>query len=242
MTKLTKNQRILTPGKSGNVAIQHFTVSEIGSRASLAQSMLHGHGTDACVPAGGYVRLLVDGELMMTDTPYELNSTKDFVDRAHGHVLVTGLGLGLVVLALYKNADVESVTVIESNPDVIKLTEPRIRAVLKGNNRFVVVEDDAFTWNPGDVFRQAERCTGMKMGVLPKMRWNCILHDIWPTINDLDLPGMTKLKRRYSHWLVKSDPQRFQHVWGQKRARKLRKAIKEAKNACQRTKSECHVY
>ena len=219
MTALTTNQKILTSGESGNVKIRHFQVSKQSSKISLMQSISRGHGSGAFVPPGGYVSLLIDGELTMSDTPYELSSTQGFVDKAHGHVLITGLGLGLVVMALFKNKKVKSVTVIEKNVHVIRLTYPRVDKFLSEKYHFVVSHADAFTWDP------------INMLSTEKIRWNCILHDIWPTINDLNLPDMARLKRRYAHWLDKSDPDRFQRVWGQRRARWMRKMIRKAKDA-----------
>ena len=219
MTALTTNQKILTLGKSGNVEISHFSVSPQSSQLTALRAVANGGDPYAYVPPGGYVRLLIDGELTMSDTPYELSSTQGFVDKAHGHVLITGLGLGLVVMALFKNKKVKSVTVIEKNVHVIRLTYPRVDKFLSEKYHFVVSHADAFTWDP------------INMLSTEKIRWNCILHDIWPTINDLNLPDMARLKRRYAHGLDKSDPDRFQRVWGQRRARWMRKMIRKAKDA-----------
>jgi hypothetical protein len=46
---------------------------------------------------GRYVKLIVDGELMMTDAPYEARSNHDVLSRARGNVLIGGLGIGMKV-------------------------------------------------------------------------------------------------------------------------------------------------
>lgn len=213
--KLTHNQKILTPGKSGNVEIQHFNVSEVQSALHYANDPLRGV-RDTYVPPGDYVRLLVDGKMMMSDTPWEIKTTDVFVAKAHGHVLITGLGLGLVVMDLLKKPEVNSVTVVENNVHVIRLTHARLRDLHAGDGQFIVSQGDAFTWKPTDLISSARN------------RWNCILHDIWPDVSDLHLPNMAKLTRRYAHWLDKSDPDRFQFVWEQHGARWMRTVIRKA--------------
>ena len=225
----TKIQKILPPGKSGNAEIQHFNVSQQQASLHFMYSTLRGQA-NMYVPPGNYVRLLIDGKLVMSDTPAELAMTKEFVDKAHGHVLVTGLGLGLVVLDLFNKPEVESVTVIEKNVHVIRLTYPRINKFLSKRYEFIVSHKDAFEWKPCDMI------------TIPKdMRWNCILHDIWSDINDLNLPDMFKLKRRYAHWLDKSDPDRFQFAWSEKEAHWMRSMINKARSVKRRVRLKAGV-
>jgi len=225
----TKIQKILPPGKSGNVEIQHFNIDKVKSIVLDLRIRVSGE-RDTYIPPGDYVRLLVDNNLMMSDTPAELAMTKEFVDRAHGHVLITGLGLGLVVLDLFNKPEVKSVTVIEKNVHVIRLTYPRINKFLSKRYEFIVSHKDAFEWKPCDMI------------TIPKdMRWNCILHDIWSDINDLNLPDMFKLKRRYAHWLDKSDPDRFQFAWSEKEAHWMRSMINKARSVKRRVRLKAGV-
>lgn len=63
-------------------------------------------------------------ETWMVDDPPHWWSMKDYAKRSVGRVLVAGLGLGLVVWGLVDNVDIDSVTVIEINKDVIELISP----------------------------------------------------------------------------------------------------------------------
>jgi hypothetical protein len=63
----------------------------------------------------------------MSDTWLERYTNADFLKKATGHVLVIGLGIGLLPVALCRKVDVESVTVLEIEPQVIALVEPHIR-------------------------------------------------------------------------------------------------------------------
>lgn len=57
----------------------------------------------------------------MVDDPPHWWSMQDYARNSRGKVLVAGLGLGLVIHELLKNVDVDSITVIERNKDVIDL-------------------------------------------------------------------------------------------------------------------------
>jgi hypothetical protein len=60
---------------------------------------------------------------MVDDVPHWW-SMQDYARNSYGKVLVAGLGLGLVTGELLNNVDVDSVTVIEHNKDVIDLISP----------------------------------------------------------------------------------------------------------------------
>lgn len=125
------------------------------------------HGKIVGLPAGQYTFLyrLTDatlhhdppGEVVMEDTPFELQTHLGFVMNAHGRVLVTGLGLGCVVRGLLQNPDVQHVTCIENSRDVLKLVAPYMPT-----DRLTIVEADAFKWT-------AEN----------KESFDCGWHDLW---------------------------------------------------------------
>lgn len=60
----------------------------------------------------------------MTDSPQELNQIAEmlYLVNPQGRVLVGGLGLGIVAEALAARQGVDSITVVERNLDVVKLT------------------------------------------------------------------------------------------------------------------------
>lgn len=72
---------------------------------------------DSFSPEEGYVPI-------MSDTPTEIREHGAALANAHGHVLIVGLGLGVLVSALLAKPDVESITVVEIDRDVIALTGP----------------------------------------------------------------------------------------------------------------------
>lgn len=71
------------------------------------------------------------GECVMNDFDYELRKHLEFIYRARGRVLVTGLGLGCVVRGLLAANRVEQIDVVERSPEVIEMcgasvADPRV--------------------------------------------------------------------------------------------------------------------
>jgi spermidine synthase len=93
-------------------------------------------------------------------------------------VLIGGLGIGMVLNAVLLKDEVEHVTVIELEPDVIKLVGPHYEA--KFGDRLTIIQADVMQWLPpkGTVFDLA-------------------YFDIWPDICTDNLKDITALKRRW---------------------------------------------
>ena len=83
--------------------------------------------------------LRIAGKTIMVDDPPHWWAMLDHATHYHGHVLVAGLGLGLIVHALNANEDVERITVVEEEADVVRAVAPHL---LTGKLRIV----------PGDFF------------------------------------------------------------------------------------------
>jgi hypothetical protein len=65
--------------------------------------------------------LLENERIWMTITPNEIETMKEPVDGAFGHVLTHGLGLGYYAYMVSEKENVETVTVVDTNEDVIRL-------------------------------------------------------------------------------------------------------------------------
>jgi hypothetical protein len=96
-------------------------------------------------PEADHYRLFYNGiPWMVTDKNHHFtkNSIYSQYDLAHGDVLLTGLGFGLLAVAISQKENVSSVTVLELNSDVID-------AFLKSNqlnNKITIISGDARTY------------------------------------------------------------------------------------------------
>ena len=144
------------------------------------------------VTPGEYTRLFINGSLMMSDTPMEMDEHYHFVYRAKGDVLINGLGLGMVILNIMDRPEVRSITVNEICPDVIALIGP----VYSSSAKVKINLADAYTWRPEN-----------------GNRFDSIWHDIWGDVSTDALQEMSKLNRRYARWLA---PGGYQGCWRQK--------------------------
>ncbi|GAI07111.1 unnamed protein product, partial [marine sediment metagenome] len=70
-------------------------------------------------------RMVVDGQLWMTLTPMELQSNWVAIERAHGAVVIAGLGLGYTALRMAAKREVDSVLVVELEQGVIDFFRAR---------------------------------------------------------------------------------------------------------------------
>lgn len=89
--------------------------------------------------------LKIDGEVWMVDDPPHFYAMRDHAAAMTGHVLVAGLGLGLIVHALADNPQVRSVTVVERHPDVLALVGP---LVARAGVELLQVQADWWDYQP----------------------------------------------------------------------------------------------
>jgi len=86
-------------------------------------------GVTRCIHLDDYPSVQIlhgkDG-ILMTDTPYEVETCKKNIEKARGDVLELGLGLGYFTYFACKKKNVKTVTIVELNKSVIKLTYPVI--------------------------------------------------------------------------------------------------------------------
>lgn len=155
-----------------DVSIEHFDV-EPKSTESLRLAM-QGRG---CAP-GRYTKLVSKKTLWMSDTAAEISdhlSALWKMQHLGGRILINGLGLGMVIKGALAMPNIEHVDVVETNSDIIELVGHYYESA-----RCTIHHADAFTkqWPVGT-------------------RWSVAWHDIWPEINEDNLPEYIKLKRKY---------------------------------------------
>ena len=99
MIKWPRMASKIPEGTRGSAKIEHFTVSPADASRSKLRALLDNRSHMMLCP-GRHARLLVDGELVMSDTMMEKDSNRRLIEKARGHVLIGGLGLGMVIWPL----------------------------------------------------------------------------------------------------------------------------------------------
>lgn len=153
------------------------------------------------ISPGTYVRLLHNGECVMSDTSMEKRTNMDFCMNAHGDVLIGGLGIGMIILAIQDKPEVKSITVIEKNQEVIDM----VASQLNFNEKVKIICADVFEWKPEK---------GVKYDVSYMDIWNWINSDVY---ND----EMKPLKRKYARYLrsKEENPKRYNKCWAEYQAK-----------------------
>ncbi len=90
--------------------------------------------------------VLEKGRIWMTITPNEIETMRGAVDQAFGHVVTFGLGLGYYAYMVSEKDDVESVTIVDMNADVINLFTQYILPQFSHADKIKVIKADAFEY------------------------------------------------------------------------------------------------
>lgn len=174
-------------------SIGDFSLEKFEIKSDNMYVMFHG------IPCGKFVRLIHKGEVVMSDTDMEKRTNANFVRNAHGKVLIGGLGIGLILLAIQDNTEVEKIVVVEKHKEVIDLVKDQLPL----NEKVEVVNADVWEYTPTEKF-------------------NTIYMDIWNYINtDVYRDSMKPLIARYRKFLVpkREDSNRFIDCWCRKEAK-----------------------
>ncbi len=179
------------------------------SHVVMDKAFVEREKNSACFTPGGYYEVwdlepgtyvkLTDAEerygreIIMSDTPMELRTNKPFVEHAHGNVLIAGLGIGFVLLTIQEKPEVKSITVVELQPELIELVQPKLSL----NEKVKIVRADIFQWLPEE----------------PE-RFNTIYFDIWNSICGDNYPQTKTLHARFRKYLNrKGDSQAWMDSW-----------------------------
>lgn len=159
--------KILKAAGAENIPVQHSGWWFISKRTIQKDTMSTHRDKYVMCPAGTYTYLYritesalknnLPGEIVMEDTPLELKTHLNFMLRATGKILVTGLGLGCVVRGLLANPSVDYVTCIEKSEDVLDMVQPWMPV-----DRLKIIHDDALKWTKNN-----------------KEKFDFAWHDLW---------------------------------------------------------------
>lgn len=144
---------------------------------------------------GKYVRLHIGKQLMMSDTNMEKRTNTEFVNKAHGRVMIAGLGIGLIIENLkdkIKSGEVTEIVIIEKYQDVIDLVSPYysdlpIKYICNDILEYMPAKDEIY---------------------------DTIYFDIWPDVDyDNNLPQIKMLHNRWKSRKRKDNPKAWMNSW-----------------------------
>lgn len=140
--------------------------------------------------------ILENNRIWMTITPNEIETMKEPVEQAFGHVLTFGLGLGYYAYMVSEKENVESVTIVEMNPNVIRLFKKYILPQFKQAQKITIIQADAFEYAQNQ---------------LPKEQYDFVFTDLWHDVSDgIDMyVKMKKYEKRnpkttFTYWIERS--------------------------------------
>lgn len=166
------------------VVIRRMEVTEREQFYDELRTQFNPQRPDRSIKAGTYTQLLVDGQLWMTDTPAEIKDLwpvdSEMLANDSGTMLIAGLGLGVVLNRAIVTHHLD-VDVVESEPRVLKAVGPYYAALAEEHGVTLRLhEADIHQWRP------------------PKgSYWDIGFFDIWPSINEDDMPEVTRLRNRF---------------------------------------------
>ncbi len=168
-------------GTSGIWSVKRFTVTPEDENMERIRSTFSFSSRGRYTPEGEYTKLSRNGHIIMSDTPDEIKDHYSMIIEAKGHILINGLGLGVVLQGCLDKPEVTHATVIEQSQDVINLVGKYYQD--KYGDRLTIINEDAFTYKP------------------PKgTKYGSVWHDIWDNICEDNLPEMKTLHRKYGRY------------------------------------------
>lgn len=189
--------KIVPEGVKDGIKIEHFTVSKEDSDRTTIRTCMY---PEEYVPPGTYVKLIIDGRIMMSDTLNEQRTNYKVVQKANGNVLIAGLGLGMILVPILEKPEVTSVTVIEKAEPVVFLVG--VCGTFPNRKKLTIIRSDIFEWKP-------------PVGI----KYDTIYFDVWENICGDNLLEITKLKRKFARNLNRTNPKAWMGAWEESRLR-----------------------
>jgi len=85
-------------------------------------------------------------KVWMSPAISEIESMRDGIEKGHGKCMTMGLGIGVLPYLWLLKDEVESVTIVEFNQDVINLFEKYIRPQFRTDKKLEIIHGDAFDY------------------------------------------------------------------------------------------------
>ena len=121
------------------------------------------------------------GRIWMSVSPSEISTMEEPIREAEGKVLTLGLGLGYFAFMASEKAEVEEVTVVEKEPDVIGMFRKYLLPQFPHREKIKIIQADAFDFMAGAEDGTYDHC----------------FVDVWA--DNMDIASYFKAKRACLH-------------------------------------------
>jgi hypothetical protein len=141
-----------------------------------------------------YLAILENNTVWMSLNPNEINTMKDDISSAKGHVLTFGLGLGYFPFMCSLKDEVSKITIIEKDQNIIDIFKNNLLPYFPNKDKIEIIKDDAFNF----------------MNKKYKNIFDYVFVDIWHTPNDgvISYLKFKEFENRYNtkfhYWLEPS--------------------------------------
>ena len=136
-----------------------------------------------------YLALLKNKDIWMSLNPNEITTMKPYINKAHGNVLVLGLGMGYVAYMMAMKKEVKKITIIEKDINVINIFNNLIWPSFINKEKIQIISDDAIKYTKNN-----------------QKKYDYIFADLWHSPEDgLSLfIDLKKINRNIDCWLETS--------------------------------------
>lgn len=134
--------------------IKKRTLMNMNFHQPLGKYLFHYH------PLGYFERdielpvLKEGGRVWMSPAVSEIESMRNGIEKGHGKCMTMGLGIGVLPYLWLLKDEVENVTVVEFNMDVIDLFDEYIRPQFKTSKKLKIIHGDAFDYYNEEFLKQ----------------------------------------------------------------------------------------
>lgn len=197
LRQYTDVHNFLPEVRSDNLKIVHFQLSESDVMMEKMRNARQYWTVMGLKANHTYTKLVLNGNLWMSDTPMERNTNYEFLKSANGDVLVFGLGIGLIIYPLLNDDSIKSITVVEKDKSVIELIYPLLKQH-DIKNRLTVIGGDANNYH---------------LQMRKDVKFDTIYFDIWVDICLDNYDNQKILERTYRKFINKQNPDKWMNSW-----------------------------
>lgn len=147
-----------------------------------------------------YPAIKENGREWMTLIPNEIITCKPAIEAAFGKVITFGLGLGYYPFMVSEKENVEKITIVELNPDIVNLFQEEILPQFPHKEKVEVICANAFDFLE-DMKSSIENNSHLGLCKNVDLNFDVFFGDIWHDVSD-GIPAYEKMKS-YEYLLPK---------------------------------------